>query len=178
MSVVKEHLSLSRQLLAERGAIVVHLGDGELGYGRLVADEVLGIENFLGTVVWQTHYSPKGGKPTKDIAAIHDHLLFYAANRDRLSLSGSLYCRRATRIQTATPTVTGRPGRRTRVAIQPRFVTTFHLIGGSWSRGSSLPDYGRSIRSLVLSPGRLRSPGALRSRLRCLTKLANRASDR
>lgn len=85
MSVVKEHLSLSRQLLAERGAIVVHLGDGELGYGRLVADEVLGIENFLGTVVWQTHYSPKGGKPTKDIAAIHDHLLFYAANRDRLS---------------------------------------------------------------------------------------------
>ena len=84
LTVIKQHLSGVRKLMRHDGAIVIQCGDAELPFVRLIADEIFGRANYLGPIVWQSHYSPKGGKPTSDIAAIHDVLLVYAYEREML----------------------------------------------------------------------------------------------
>ncbi len=84
LSMLSEHLRGVIRLLREDGVVVLHVGDQEQPYARLICDELLGHHNYLGSFVWQTHYSPKGGKPTKDIGAIHDTLMVYAKNKDQL----------------------------------------------------------------------------------------------
>lgn len=80
LSVIDEHLRQAKALLASQGVMVVQVGDSELPYARLLLDDIFGRSCYLGTIVWQSHYSPKGGKPTSEIAAIHENLLVYCAD--------------------------------------------------------------------------------------------------
>lgn len=84
LTVIKQHLSGVRKLMRRDAAIAIQCGDAELPFVRMIADDIFGRANYLGPIVWQSHYSPKGGKPTNDIAAIHDVLLVYAYERELL----------------------------------------------------------------------------------------------
>ena len=74
-----ETIVLLRELLAEEGSIYVHIGPGVAAYVKVVMDEVFGIDNCRGEVVWKrtsSHNDPN--KPGN----IHDYLFFYSHGDD------------------------------------------------------------------------------------------------
>jgi adenine-specific DNA-methyltransferase len=79
LSMFRDRLRLLAGMLREDGSIWVHLDDTEVHRARLVLDEVLGIGNFIATIVWEK--SP-GAKGDTDIADNHDYILVYAPSGD------------------------------------------------------------------------------------------------
>ncbi|MFC7527582.1 site-specific DNA-methyltransferase [Actinoplanes sp. GCM10030250] len=63
-------------LLADDGTIWVHLDDAEVHRARIVLDEELGIDNFVGTVIWQKAYSPRNDAPA--FSTDQDYILVYS----------------------------------------------------------------------------------------------------
>jgi hypothetical protein len=84
LSVTREHLAAILPLLSRRGVLVAQVGDKEEPYVRLILQELFGHQNHLGSIIWQTHYSPKGGRATEEINPIHETLICYATNREEL----------------------------------------------------------------------------------------------
>jgi hypothetical protein len=82
LSVLREHFRAVRPLMSRDAAIVVQAGDVEAPYVRQVLAEIFGQPNYVGTALWQTHYSPKGGKESKDIASIHENLICFALDKE------------------------------------------------------------------------------------------------
>jgi adenine-specific DNA-methyltransferase len=72
-------LELLREMLTEDGSIWVSIDDHEGHYLKVIMDEVLGRENFVANVFWQK--TPTRENRT-DVAAVHDHILVFARNRD------------------------------------------------------------------------------------------------
>jgi DNA methylase len=85
LAVVRSHLAAAKGLLARDGIVVVQAGDLEEPYAKVLLYELFKPQNYLGTIVWQSHYSPKGGKPGKEIAAVHESLICFARERDAVS---------------------------------------------------------------------------------------------
>jgi hypothetical protein len=84
LTVLRDHLADLKPLLATTGVVVVHAGDLEEAYAKLILFELFGHENYLGTIVWGTHYSAKGGRGAEDISTIHECLICFATNREAL----------------------------------------------------------------------------------------------
>lgn len=84
LSVVRETLTAVKRTMALDGVLVCHAGDLEQHYAKEILFELFRPENYVGSIVWQTHYSPKGGKDSKEIGATHDILICFA--RDKSSL--------------------------------------------------------------------------------------------
>lgn len=80
-------LNLLRELLSEKGAIVITLDDNEIHRLRGVMDEVFGEDNFVATSLWQKNYSPKN--TAEFFSSDHDYVLIYAKNKSTLEM-GSL----------------------------------------------------------------------------------------
>lgn len=85
LSSMREHFRASYPLLAEDGVLVVQAGDLEEAYAKVILFETFGHSNYLGTIVWQSHYSPKGGKVSTELASIHENLICFAASRSHIS---------------------------------------------------------------------------------------------
>jgi len=62
LAMIVPRLVLMRELLAETGAIYVHLDWHVCGYVRLVMDEVYGKDNFRNEITWKRDAAGKGGK--------------------------------------------------------------------------------------------------------------------
>ncbi len=89
LSSLREYFRAVYSLLAEDGVLVVQAGHLEDSYAKIVLFEIFGHANYLGTIVWQSHYSPKGGKTSSELAEIHESLICFAYSRshvDRLAL--------------------------------------------------------------------------------------------
>lgn len=80
-------LNLLRELLSEKGAVVITLDDNEIHRLRGVMDEVFGEDNFVATSLWQKNYSPKN--TAEFFSSDHDYVLIYAKNKSSLEM-GSL----------------------------------------------------------------------------------------
>ncbi|MEZ4601358.1 MAG: site-specific DNA-methyltransferase [Syntrophotaleaceae bacterium] len=80
-------LNLLRDLLSDRGAIVITLDDNEIHRMRGFLDEVFGEENFIATCLWQKNYSPKN--TAEFFSSDHDYVLIYAKSKNELEI-GSL----------------------------------------------------------------------------------------
>lgn len=80
-------LNLLRELLSEKGAIVITLDDNEIHRLRGVMDEIFGEDNFVATSLWQKNYSPKN--TAEFFSSDHDYVLIYAKNKSTLEM-GSL----------------------------------------------------------------------------------------
>lgn len=77
---LRRRLVLLRRLLADNGAVYVHLDYRKVHYAKALIDEVFGEHNFVNEVIWQrtaSHNDP--GR----YGSVHDTLLFYK--------TGSLY---------------------------------------------------------------------------------------
>ncbi len=77
LTMLRDRLKQLKALMAPDGVIWVHLDDAELHRCRLVMDEELGIESYLGTVVWQKADYPRNDLP--NFSVDHDTLLVYGS---------------------------------------------------------------------------------------------------
>ena len=80
LAMIAPRLILMRELLADTGAIYVHL-DWHVGhYVKIVLDEIFGKDNFVNDIVWRRS---NGHSDAGRWGAIHDVLLFYSKGAKR-----------------------------------------------------------------------------------------------
>ena len=80
LSMIYPRLKISRDLLADDGAIFISIDDNEQASLKRLCDEVFGDNNFVSTVVWEKRYSPQNA--VKWFSESHDFILVYAKNKD------------------------------------------------------------------------------------------------
>lgn len=74
-------LALLRRFLRPDGVVFVSIDDVELASIRLLFDEVFGVQNRVGTIVWK---NATDNNPT-NIAVEHEYVLCYARDKQKLS---------------------------------------------------------------------------------------------
>lgn len=72
-------LELLKKLLAGDGVIFISIDDNELFYLKVVMDEIFGMENFTGNIIWET---ATDNNPTQ-VSVEHEYILCYARNHDQ-----------------------------------------------------------------------------------------------
>jgi hypothetical protein len=87
-SVLRAHLEAALPLLSRQGVLVVHVGDAEEPYARLILEELCGRENRVASIVWQRAYAPRNMRGMKEFTATHDCLLVFASSRESLPRAG------------------------------------------------------------------------------------------
>ncbi len=73
-------LALIKKFLREDGVLFASIDENEFASLRLLFDELFGVANRVGTIVWK---NATDNNPT-NIAGEHEYLLCYAKNKDRL----------------------------------------------------------------------------------------------
>lgn len=79
-AMLYERLKLMHGLLAEDGSIYVHCDWKTNSFIRLMLDEIMGKDNFLGDIAW--YYYNKMASGTRKYSSAHDRILFYVKNKD------------------------------------------------------------------------------------------------
>ena len=82
---MKNRLDIARELMKDDGVIFIHIGDQEMHYLKLVADDVFGRDNFIATIPRKTR-SGKSDVPYK-LSQDFDWMLIYtngASKKDEL----------------------------------------------------------------------------------------------
>ncbi len=77
LSMMYPRLVLARNLLHQRGAILISIDDTELASLILLLKEIFGAENFVSSLV---HQRAKGGGQAKYVVKGHDYVLCFARN--------------------------------------------------------------------------------------------------
>ncbi len=80
LTYMRDRLLLARELLAPSGSVFVQIGDENVHHVREVMDEVLGRENFVSLIYFNT----TGGFSTSAISRVGDYLVWYSKDNDRL----------------------------------------------------------------------------------------------
>lgn len=78
-------LKLLQKLLADDGAIFISIDDNEQANLKLICDEILGINNFVTSIIWQRAYAPVS--LNKYFSTNHDFLLCYAKNKIKFTVN-------------------------------------------------------------------------------------------
>jgi adenine-specific DNA-methyltransferase len=84
LSFMSKRLKLTKSLLSSKGVIVVAIDDYEHHTLRLMMDEMYGEENRLGTII--VVHNPRGRNDDKYFATMHEYMLVYAKNKDKVSV--------------------------------------------------------------------------------------------
>lgn len=90
LTMLRDRLLQARRLLRPDGSVWLHLDDAEAHRARSVLDEVFGASNFVATVVWE---KAPGAKGDTDIAASHDYIHVYAADKTKFKSARNLLTR-------------------------------------------------------------------------------------
>jgi hypothetical protein len=80
LAYLRDRLAMAKELLADTGSIFVQISDENLHRVRCVMDEVFGVSNCIGLVIFRT----TGGQATTALAQPNDFLLWYSKDRDRM----------------------------------------------------------------------------------------------
>lgn len=87
LSMMWPRLQLLKELLADDGVILISIDDNEAAYLRLIADEILGEENFIAQLVWE-----KGRKnDAKFFSVGHEYMLIYARSKTSLITKNTIW---------------------------------------------------------------------------------------
>ena len=95
LSFMSVRLHLAKSLLKSDGMIFVSIDDNEVGYLRVLMDEVFGEENFINCISVKTKSAAgaSGGGEDKKLKKNVEYLLWYAKSRDEFSFN-NLYISR------------------------------------------------------------------------------------
>ena len=130
LTMMRDRLLQTRDLLAPDGSVWVHLDDSESAYARVLLDEVFGRENFVATIVWEKTHTRENRHGHLGLPRLHPRL------RPRQGVGGSprVTCFRPSRrswgvtaIRTMTRVGLGRrslPMRKLKRAAEPSSSTT------------------------------------------------------
>ncbi len=80
LTFMKNRLEVGREMLRKDGFIAIAIDQNELFYLGILADEVFGRENHLGTITVVNN--PMGRNQAKYFSTINDFMLVYAKNRE------------------------------------------------------------------------------------------------
>ena len=78
LTYLRDRLLAARELLTETGSVFVQIGDENVHLVRCLMDEVFGSENFVSAIT----VKKSGSTPSKQIANVTDHLLWYAKSKE------------------------------------------------------------------------------------------------
>ncbi len=92
LSMVRDRLEILARLLAIDGSLWITLDDTEVHYFKIMADEIMGRQNFVSSVAWE---KDKGRRNDTDFSSAHDHILIYAKDRAAWAKSRNLIPRSA-----------------------------------------------------------------------------------
>lgn len=76
LEFLEPRLQQARKLLNEDGIIFISICDQEYSHLKILMDDVFGVENCLGTVIWDKAQGANG----KHMTTIHEYVLVYAKN--------------------------------------------------------------------------------------------------
>ncbi len=82
LSYLRDRVTVARELLHPSGSFFVQISDDHVHQVRMVLDEVLGSQNFVSLITFQT----TSGFKTTTLATLGDHLLWYARDIERLKV--------------------------------------------------------------------------------------------
>jgi adenine-specific DNA-methyltransferase len=74
-------VAILREFLRDEGVIFVSIEENEYGSLRMILDEIFGIPNRVGTIIWK---NANDNNPT-NIAIEHEYVLCYARNKQKVS---------------------------------------------------------------------------------------------
>ena len=74
LNMMYPRLKLARDLLSDDGAIFISIDDNEVRNMRNICDEIFGIENFAGTILWK---KKTNGNNVGLIPSVHDYIIVY-----------------------------------------------------------------------------------------------------
>ncbi|MGP1449785.1 MAG: site-specific DNA-methyltransferase [Wolinella sp.] len=77
-SMIYPRLMLARNLLSDDGVIFISIDDNEQANLKKICDEVFGMQNFIGQLIWERAFSPKND--AKFISNSHDYIIMYTKN--------------------------------------------------------------------------------------------------
>ena len=86
-SMIYSRLMVARTLLTEDGVFFISIDDNEVENLRKICDEVLGENNFVTNIVWQ---STAGSNTGTDIVTVTENILVYTKNRNVFKFNGKL----------------------------------------------------------------------------------------
>lgn len=86
LSLIRDRLESSRELLAEEGSIWITIDDNEAHYLKVLMDEIFGRQNFVANIVWQKKFAGKAD--SKFFSEFHDHVLVYAKDISQVEING------------------------------------------------------------------------------------------
>ena len=78
LNMMYPRLKLSRSLLTQSGAVWVSIDDHELHNLRAMCDSIFGVENFMGTFVWEKRTTRENRKV---FSVNHDYIVCYAREK-------------------------------------------------------------------------------------------------
>lgn len=82
LSFMDSRLKLSKNLLSERGVILISIDETEFAQLKLLCDDIFGSTNFIGTFVWRKKAG--AGADSKLLFTQHEYILFYSKNISNL----------------------------------------------------------------------------------------------
>ena len=83
-SMMYSRLMLARNLLSKDGVIFISIDDNEVDNLREICNEIFGLRNYVGTVIWERAFAPKND--AKYFSASHDFVLVYAKSLTNFSI--------------------------------------------------------------------------------------------
>lgn len=86
LNMMYPRLRLAANLLTDDGVIFISIDDNEIFNLKKICDEVFGEENFIGNIVIKSN--PRGSMSTAEIAGLHEYLVLYAKNREKVNVIG------------------------------------------------------------------------------------------
>ena len=78
LTMMRDRLLQTRDLLSIDGSVWVHLDDSESAYARVLLDEILGRDNFVASIVWKKTHTREN---RTDISVSHDYIHVYARDK-------------------------------------------------------------------------------------------------
>lgn len=82
LAFMEKRLKLAKNLLIDKGIIFISIDDNEYAQLRLLCDEILGENNFIGPFIWKSKIG--GGNDNKYLANEHEYIITYAKNIQKL----------------------------------------------------------------------------------------------
>jgi len=84
LSLMRDRISIMRNLLEDSGSIWISIDDNEVHYLKVLCDEVFGRKNFLANILWQKRTSPDARLKISDA---HDHILVYSKDASQTKIN-------------------------------------------------------------------------------------------
>ncbi len=85
LNMMYPRLKLARSLLRDDGVIFISIDDEEVSNLRSICDDILGPENFVANLVWQSRTSISDDH---EISPNHNHTIIYARQKESLEFHG------------------------------------------------------------------------------------------